>query len=638
MENYIVSARKYRPSTFDSVVGQKALTATLKNAIATHRLAHSYLFCGSRGVGKTSCARIFAKTINCANPTPDGEACNECESCRSFNEGNSLNIIELDAASNNGVDDIRQLVEQVQIPPSQGSYRVFIVDEVHMLSAAAFNAFLKTLEEPPSYVIFILATTEKHKIIPTILSRCQIYDFKRITVRDMIDHLSYVASQEGMIADPAALNVIARKADGAMRDALSIFDQVAASSRGNITYQSAIDNLNVLDYNYYNKLLDCFLNGKVLDTWLIYKEIRDKGFDSHFFINGLADYMRDLMVARDPSTIVLLEADDEARKAMVETAVKCSPDFIYRAMNLCNEADLNYRVASNKQFLIELTLAKICQLLSPSPDNGGAGEGRLQKIQASAPTQTANAQPQATSQPQTSPAGASSRQTAANIATGQTSNSGSQTAMSQGGGNAPQNVPPMAASGRPTAAPYPTQTSQPSPIASSPAASYNRTPQAPAGKRPLKRPASTFSINHNKNTAPGEQSPSATATATAKSRNSAYTRDQLNRAWQDFIKGRPTEHILTNTLRASFPSQIEGDNYKMMVENEMQLSVIEQATPALLSFIRNALDNDNFTLAVELNQGESSPHTWNEREVLSHMVENIPALRGFIDDLGLTLG
>ncbi len=404
MENYIVSARKYRPATFDSVVGQQALTATLKNAIATHRLAHSYLFCGSRGVGKTSCARIFAKTINCANPSPDGEACNECDSCRAFNDGNSLNIIELDAASNNGVDDIRQLVEQVQIPPSQGSYRVFIVDEVHMLSPAAFNAFLKTLEEPPSYVIFILATTEKHKIIPTILSRCQIYDFKRITVRDMIDHLSYVASKEGMTADPAALNIIARKADGAMRDALSIFDQVAASSRGNITYQSAIDNLNVLDYNYYNRLLDCFLEGKVLETWMIYKEIRDRGFDSHFFINGLADYMRDLMVARDPSTIVLLEADDEARKAMAATAAKCSPDFIYRAMNLCNEADLNYRTASNKQFLIELTLAKICQLLSPSHNNGAQGEGRLQKISSGASdrSQSPAANP-ASSQPAPSP-------------------------------------------------------------------------------------------------------------------------------------------------------------------------------------------------------------------------------------------
>ncbi len=388
MDHYIVSARKYRPSTFDSVVGQKALTATLKNAISSGRLAHSYLFCGSRGVGKTSCARIFAKTINCLSPTPAGEACNQCDSCRAFNEGNSLNIIELDAASNNSVDDIRQLVEQVQVPPGQGKYRVFIVDEVHMLSSAAFNAFLKTLEEPPSYVIFILATTEKHKIIPTILSRCQIYDFNRITVRDIVDHLAYVAASEGMTAEPAALSVIARKADGAMRDALSIFDQVAASSRGNITYAGTIENLNVLDSNYYNRLLDCFLQNKTLETWLIYKEIRDKGFDSHFFINGLADYMRDLMVARDPSTIVLLEADDDVRNAMAQRAAKCHPEFIYRAMNLCNEADLNYRTASNKQFLVELTLAKICQLLSPSPVNSGEGEGQLQKIAANAPTTT----------------------------------------------------------------------------------------------------------------------------------------------------------------------------------------------------------------------------------------------------------
>ena len=266
MDNYLVSARKYRPATFDSVVGQKALTATLKNAVATGRLAHSYLFCGSRGVGKTSCARIFAKTINCEHRTPDGEACNECDSCKAFNAGTSMNIIELDAASNNGIDDMRAIVEQVQVPPSQGQYRVFIVDEVHMLSTAAFNSFLKTLEEPPSYVVFILATTEKHKIIPTILSRCQIYDFHRITIQDMIDHLSYVAKCEGVTVEPAALNIIARKADGAMRDALSIFDQVAASSRGNITYQSTIDNLNVLDFEYYNRLLDVFLANKPLEA------------------------------------------------------------------------------------------------------------------------------------------------------------------------------------------------------------------------------------------------------------------------------------------------------------------------------------------------------------------------------------
>ncbi len=276
MEQYIVSARKYRPSTFASVVGQKALTSTLKNAVATGRLAHSYLFCGSRGVGKTSCARIFAKTINCEHRTPDGEPCNECDSCRSFNNGTSMNIIELDAASNNSVDDIRSLVEQTQVPPAQGRYRVFIVDEVHMLTSNAFNAFLKTLEEPPSYVIFILATTEKHKIIPTILSRCQIYDFHRITIPDIIDHLEYVAKSEGITAERAALNVIAQKADGAMRDALSIFDQVAASSGGEITYRKAIDNLNVLDSAYYNRLLDTFLAGDVLGSWVIYKEIDRK--------------------------------------------------------------------------------------------------------------------------------------------------------------------------------------------------------------------------------------------------------------------------------------------------------------------------------------------------------------------------
>lgn len=398
MEKYLVSARKYRPSTFASVVGQKALTTTLKNAVATNRLAHSYLFCGSRGVGKTSCARIFAKTINCEHPTADGEACNECESCREFNRGTSMNIVELDAASNNGVDDMRQLIEQVQVAPSRGRYRVFIVDEVHMLSQAAFNAFLKTLEEPPSYVVFILATTEKHKIIPTILSRCQIYDFHRITIQDIIDHLTYVASQEGIKVEAAGLNVIAKKADGAMRDALSIFDQVAASSGGNITYQAAIDSLNVLDYEYYNRLLDCFLANDVLRSWTIYKEIRDNGFDSLFFINGLGAYLRDLMVAGNPATLALLEAGDETRRSMAAMAAKCSPDFLYRAMCLCNDADLNFRNASNKQFLVELTLAKICQPLSPSHNNGSTGEGQLRPIAATT-TPAQAARPAATPQP-----------------------------------------------------------------------------------------------------------------------------------------------------------------------------------------------------------------------------------------------
>ena len=598
MDHYIVSARKYRPSTFDSVVGQKALTATLKNAIASGRLAHSYLFCGSRGVGKTSCARIFAKTINCLSPTPEGEACNECDSCRAFNEGNSLNIIELDAASNNSVDDIRQLVEQVQIPPGQGRYRVFIVDEVHMLSSAAFNAFLKTLEEPPSYVIFILATTEKHKIIPTILSRCQIYDFNRITVRDMVDHLTYVAKSEGITAEPSALNIIARKADGAMRDALSIFDQVAASSRGNITYRSTIDNLNVLDFNYYNRLLDCFLEGKVLDSWLIYKEIRDKGFDSHYFINGVADYMRDLMVARDPSTIVLLEADDDARKAMAEKAVKCHPEFIYRAMNLCNEADLNYRTASNKQFLVELTLAKICQLLSPSPGNSGEGGGQLQKI-ADSNTPSAPVQQAAT------------------------------TAAAPAAPNVQPKTPV-------TATPAQTSTSAASP--QKPVTSPLPPPAAPpAGKRIIKKTGiGTFSISGNDGNT-SQQSSSLTPAATQQ-RDAAYTPEQLNSAWQSYIKAHPTSHILINTMRASFPSPMEGHTYRVMVENEKQREEMMSAMPSILSTLHDATSNDHIMITVEINQGEASPHTWNERQVLNHMVENNPGLRDFIDDMQLTIG
>lgn len=366
MEEYIVSARKYRPSTFATVVGQKSLTATLKNAISSDRLAHAYLFCGSRGVGKTSCARIFAKTINCQNRGADGEACNECDSCRSFNENRSLNIIELDAASHNGVEDIKALIEQVMVPPTDGRYRVFIIDEVHMLSSQAFNAFLKTLEEPPKHAIFILATTEKHKIIPTILSRCQIYDFNRITIKDMVDHLAYVARNENITAEPAALNVIARHADGAMRDALSIFDQVAASSRGNITYQSAIENLNVLDNSYFERLAKAFKEEDVPTALNIYKEVRDKGFDSLFFIGGIGQYIRDLMVARDPSTIGLLEATDDVKTAMAKQASEFDPKFYYRAMSILNDADLNFRTASNKQFLVELTLIKLCQLTSPS--------------------------------------------------------------------------------------------------------------------------------------------------------------------------------------------------------------------------------------------------------------------------------
>ncbi|MDR0699159.1 MAG: DNA polymerase III subunit gamma/tau [Tannerella sp.] len=370
MEDYIVSARKYRPSTFKSVVGQKALTTTLKNAIQSGKLAHAYLFCGPRGVGKTSCARIFAKTINCLNLRPEGEACNECESCRSFNEQRSLNIHELDAASNNSVDDIRSLTEQVRITPQLGKYKVYIIDEVHMLSAQAFNAFLKTLEEPPHHAIFILATTEKQKILPTILSRCQTYDFTRITLEDIVEHLQYVASCENITAEPEALNVIAQKADGGMRDALSIFDQVVSFTGGNITYKAVIDNLNVLDYEYYFHITDAILKNDIRACMLILNEILEKGFDGQNVITGLAAHFRDLLVCKDEATLILFEVGASIRERYKKTAKQCSDKFLFKAIELANMCDLNYRNSRNKRLLLELTLIQLCQLTtSPAEED-----------------------------------------------------------------------------------------------------------------------------------------------------------------------------------------------------------------------------------------------------------------------------
>lgn len=580
MDHYLVSARKYRPATFDSVVGQRALTLTLKNAIARQRLAHSYLFCGSRGVGKTSCARIFAKTINCEHPTADGEACNKCDSCMSFNNGNSMNIIELDAASNNGVDYIKELIEQAQVPPTSGRYRVFIVDEVHMLSSNAFNAFLKTLEEPPAHVIFILATTEKQKILPTILSRCQIYDFNRITINDMIEHLAYVATTEGFTAEQAALRVIAQKADGAMRDALSIFDQVAASTRGNITYQATIENLNILDYTYYNRLLDAFLTNKPLETWMIYKEIRDKGFDSHFFINGLASFMRDLMVAFDPKSLQLIDGDDQIKQDMAETARRCSPDFIYRALCLLNDADLNFRVASNKQFLVELTLAKICQLLSPSPSNSGHGEGQLKPIDrpAASPIPPAT---QVNSKP----------------------------------------TPPVQEQ-------KPVPTTQQTRVQTMTPATHR---QKFAGIGP------SISINPTKPATKADPANTPNTGAAPQLRAKPYTQESLLKAWQTYADRNPTLHIVVNTMRASKPERAEGDHFIVTVENEMQRDTMNQHIYNIVNLVHDMLENDSITFSIEINQGESSPHTWNEHDLLKHMLETRPGLSSLISTLRLKL-
>lgn len=585
---YLVSARKYRPSTFASVVGQKALATTLKNAIKSDRLAHAYLFCGSRGVGKTSCARIFAKTINCTNRTADGEACNECESCRQFNENRSLNIIELDAASNNGVEDIRLLQDQVQVPPVDGKYRVFIVDEVHMLSSAAFNAFLKTLEEPPAYVIFILATTEKQKVIPTILSRCQIYDFNRITVNDMIDHLQYVARNEGITAEPAALGVIARKADGAMRDALSIFDQVAASSLNNITYLSTIDSLNVLDSAYYDRLLEAFLSGNVPDALLIYKDIRDKGFNNHFFLTGLGDYFRDLVVARDPKTLELLETDADHRTRMAGLAAKCSPRMLYRAMDLCNTADMNYRTAANKQFLVELTLIKLCQADSPSPNDIGDGEGR--KLQPIAPAK-ATVKPAAPPQQQPAKPQEAAPATARAV-----------TPTSTG----PVVTPTM----QPKAAPGPA-------IKLGPQISIRKaTPGATA--------ATSTSIQQQTGPTTGH-------------RSEPYSDAQLAVAWTACAAANPAAVALNNILKSCPPRRANGDNFVVGVTSEAQLNILSDNIHSVTNFVRTRLLNDNISFNVKLIEGDASPEVWTETQVLDHILKTNDTLRTLSEEFKLTM-
>ena len=375
---YIVSARKYRPSSFDAVVGQQALTTTLKNAVASGKLAHAYLFCGPRGVGKTTCARIFAKVINCTNPTSDGDACGECESCKAFAEQRSLNIFELDAASNNGVEHIKSLMEQTRVPPQVGKYKVFIIDEVHMLSSAAFNAFLKTLEEPPAHVVFILATTEKHKILPTILSRCQVYDFERMAVPNIIAHLKHVADDQGITYEEEALNLIAEKADGGMRDALSIFDQAASFCQGNITYAKVLEDLNVLDVENYFNAIDYALECKVKEEMLLLNGVMEKGFDGGHFITGLASHVRNVLMAADESTLKLIETSDALRKRYAEQARKCPVKFLYSALKILNECDVKYRQSSNKRLLVELTLIEVAQI--QQSDDDGVGRGPKKKL------------------------------------------------------------------------------------------------------------------------------------------------------------------------------------------------------------------------------------------------------------------
>ena len=568
MEQYIVSARKYRPTTFDSVVGQQALAGTLKNAIASGRLAHAYLFCGSRGVGKTSCARIFAKTINCEHPTPEGDPCNECASCRQFNENRSLNILELDAASNNSVNDIRELTDQVLVPPTEGRYRVFIIDEVHMLSNAAFNSFLKTLEEPPGYVIFILATTEKHKIIPTILSRCQIYDFNRISINDMVRHMQHVAASEGINAEPEALNVIARKADGAMRDALSIFDQVAASTQGNITYAATIENL---------KLLDAFVAQDIAQALLIYKEIRNQGFDSQFFVNGLASYLRDLAVAQNPVTLPLLEATDEVRAQMAERASKLHPTFLYKAMDLCNDADFNFRAASNKQFLVELTLIKLCQLLSPSSDDTGAGGGQLQPLEAYSTSVAPQTAAQAVVQPAV--------QTAA------------------GGVAEPRVAYPSAPAAH---------------TAPRPQRQYTLGGMSLAGAAQKARDTHTH------------DEPARHADTPQQHRSDSYSEADIERAWASATKALAKDPVMSSVMSALTPHPLGGDRYLLRCASRLAADKVEGILADITGHVRDIVANDNVTFDIEISDADIPKNLWTDDRVLEDLVQQHPAIEEMI--------
>ena len=620
MENYIVSARKYRPSTFESVVGQRALTTTLKNAIATQKLAHAYLFCGPRGVGKTTCARIFAKTINCMTPTADGEACNQCESCVAFNEQRSYNIHELDAASNNSVDDIRQLVEQVRIPPQIGKYKVYIIDEVHMLSASAFNAFLKTLEEPPRHAIFILATTEKHKILPTILSRCQIYDFNRISVEDTVNHLSYVASKEGITAEPEALNVIAMKADGGMRDALSIFDQVVSFTGGNITYKSVIDNLNVLDYEYYFRLTDCFLENKVSDALLLFNDILNKGFDGSHFITGLSSHFRDLLVGKDPVTLPLLEVGASIRQRYQEQAQKCPLPFLYRAMKLCNECDLNYRVSKNKRLLVELTLIQVAQLTIEGDDVSG-GRSPKKTIK---PVFT---QPAAAQQPQVASA------TQVQQASLHTS---------------PSSVTTQAVNGTTARHPQASAAVQPGASASSGAASS--APSQGAGVAPtvkeerkipvMKMSSLGVSIKNPQRDQTTQNTVTTHVPRVQQPEEDFIFNDRdLNYYWQEYAGQLPKEQdALTKRMQMLRPVLLNNSTtFEVVVDNEFAAKDFTALIPELQSYLRGRLKNSKVVMTVRVSEATETIRPVGRVEKFQMMAQKNQALMQLKDEFGLEL-
>lgn len=591
MSDYIVSARKYRPMSFDSVVGQKSLTTTLKNAVRGGKLAHAYLFCGPRGVGKTTCARIFAKVINCLNPTPDGDACGECESCRAFNEQRSYNIFELDAASNNGVEHIKALMDQTRIPPQVGKYKVFIIDEVHMLSQAAFNSFLKTLEEPPAHVIFILATTEKHKILPTILSRCQIYDFERMTVQGTISHLKMVAEKEGIAYEEQALALIAEKADGGMRDALSIFDQAASFCQGNITYQKVLEDLNVLDADNYFRIISLALENKVADIMLLLDGILAKGFDAGNMVAGLASHVRNVLMAKNAETLKLLETSDTQRLRYQEQAQKCGTAFLYKTLKILNNCDVNYKQSSNKRLLVELTLIEVAQITQADDDSPASGRSpkRLKTLFKKIMENRQSAAPQV--------AAAGNSNVVVRRAGAQQQNPSAQ----------------VAATVQTTVA-----------------------PQQPRGpKLRLNSLGVTFGslLNSNK-----PEEVKEVEEQTDKSADKLFTEDELGRQWMLMCNRMPKEMIgLASRMKNIVPAITDYPNVEIVADNEILLGEIQNIKGRIRATLAKALGNGNIELTLRLSKVEEVKVLLSRREVLEELRNTNPGVRMLLESLGLEM-
>ena len=616
---YLALYRKYRPRTFDDVISQPEIVTTLKNQIAEGQNAHAYLFTGSRGTGKTTCAKILAMALNCKHPA-GGNPCLECESCREIANDETTDIVELDAASNSGVSDVHELQDQLAYTPVSCKYRVYILDEVHMLSASAFNAFLKTLEEPPRHAIFILATTEKHKILPTILSRCQIYDFNRISVEDTVNHLSYVASKEGITAEPEALNVIAMKADGGMRDALSIFDQVVSFTGGNITYKSVIDNLNVLDYEYYFRLTDCFLENKVSDALLLFNDILNKGFDGSHFITGLSSHFRDLLVGKDPVTLPLLEVGASIRQRYQEQAQKCPLPFLYRAMKLCNECDLNYRISKNKRLLVELTLIQVAQLTTEGDDVSG-GRGPTKTIK---PIFT---QPAAAQQPQVASA------TQVQQASLHTS---------------PSSVTTQAVNGTTARHPQASAAVQPGASVSSGAASS--APSQGAGVAPtvkeerkipvMKMSSLGVSIKNPQRDQTTQNTVTTHVPRVQQPEEDFIFNDRdLNYYWQEYAGQLPKEQdALTKRMQMLRPVLLNNSTtFEVVVDNEFAAKDFTALIPELQDYLRGRLKNSKVMMTVRVSEATETVRPVGRVEKFQMMAQKNQALMQLKDEFGLEL-